>query len=1160
MWRPISLFALVILSVSRLAAAQDYAALRLELSELARSTLQPDRAAADAARCRTCWEQIAQVPEPERPKWENTLLAVLAHGTMSPKSATGARDDARQVERLLASERYYRALKAELGDQTPDLQYLANRLLAVTLHRRGASMPPDERGPVMREATLLHAANAEYCQQQGRPAWEVCDLADLSYCQFVLRQQNEAIPIRERAITRYLTLPDRYLEVAALGDDEELAARLLEWQREAYRGQAATYLLHGLYHYNLSRDNPEGAGESLFLYAESLRVGMVHRDPTPISNVGALLAPGVGQETGRARTVTNLRHSLQFLAEPADNPYWRGRGELEGVDQAFRWLHARMRVPIGMFFADTGQLLVARHILGEAEVYARELDDAALLPLVRHAQAELLARSGLASDSLAKAREVLDSDAGRSQRIRTLTLMAEVTFQQGDMDRAVDYLRWGTDICQERNRDKPGSFTVHADDIPLWGELKRVEAELVLAHGLLGTHLRLLREASSIAALEDEEEAIRLELRRVLLEASAEGALYRPSPRLLAVLQTAPAAPILDLAARRGPTGKVQVPADWRDRANPQFASVATAPDSLTSQQIDWLRPRFLRSGDERQDPEDRVDRGRLAARIEQFADHYDVELWRGQLALAEGHLERAAEYYEAALTKSWQVAANALDPLLGVESGDAAGQLHHEAALVAIRRGEPLQALQILDMARHRGMLDVASTGRSVWQNLTPQQQAEAARLDAARTLAAQEVAELSRSGRLPRPLAAAQERLVAAEGAWEQFRSAMRTLYRVPPPPREPLTPEAIESLLANGEAMLVFSVGKLESFAILARRTGREVKLTSREIPILRSDLETLVQTLQLGCSAPGQPFQLLARELDRLLLEPFADELRDVRVLAVGPDDPLHSLPFAVLLDGEGEFLLERTALAVLPSLSLQHRNTQQPAQGDGGLLVDMQQFGDRVWLPSSYAGQLNAEQLALLLPQYRLSPLPHTQREGERLGALFGPRARRLNGPDAQEQDVIAAAAGKRYLHFATHGLVDAYNPFQSVLVLGQPVPGSAEDGFLEAAEILEAAAFSSAELVSLSACQSGLGLVQGTEGVLGLTWALLAGGNRAVVCSSWSIDDQATADFMVEFYRRLLEGQSKAESLRQAALVLRRQNATSHPAYWAAFQLVGEWK
>jgi CHAT domain-containing protein len=356
-------------------------------------------------------------------------------------------------------------------------------------------------------------------------------------------------------------------------------------------------------------------------------------------------------------------------------------------------------------------------------------------------------------------------------------------------------------------------------------------------------------------------------------------------------------------------------------------------------------------------------------------------------------------------------------------------------------------------------------------------------------------------------------------------------------------------------------VYSVGEFETCAVVATRQADRVQFAGKVLPILEPELKSLVEALRIGCSDANMPYELVARELDRILLAPFAAECAGARLLALVPDGVLNNLPFAALQDDNGRFLIERHALATVPSLELLRQSRETKGTNESGaILVDLQNFGDRAWIPSSYLAEVDAGTLRELLPTYQLSALTHTKRETDRLKEIFGSAANRLNDANAQESNVVRTAAGRRYVHFSTHGLVDPYNPFQSVLVLAEPIARETGDGFLEAAEILESNAFSGTDLVTLSTCESGLGMVQGTEGVLGLTWAFLAAGSRSVVSSLWSIDDAATADLMVRFYQAVLTNRNKAESLQASALALKQDPRTAHPAYWAPFQIVGDWR
>src|SRR6185436_16544269 len=145
-------------------------------------------------------------------------------------------------------------------------------------------------------------------------------------------------------------------------------------------------------------------------------------------------------------------------------------------------------------------------------------------------------------------------------------------------------------------------------------------------------------------------------------------------------------------------------------------------------------------------------------------------------------------------------------------------------------------------------------------------------------------------------------------------------------------------------------------------------------------------------------------------------------------------------------------------------------------------------------------------------------------------------------------------------HLATHGYAyesDA-RARESFVALA---PGEGEDGLLTVGEILDDPRLRlSAELVVLSACQTGLGDLKQAEGTVGLQRAFLAKGARSVLVSLWSVSDQATELLMKGFYDHWLDDSdqpSKAESLRRAQEEVRARPEFREPKYWAAFQLVG---
>jgi CHAT domain-containing protein len=146
------------------------------------------------------------------------------------------------------------------------------------------------------------------------------------------------------------------------------------------------------------------------------------------------------------------------------------------------------------------------------------------------------------------------------------------------------------------------------------------------------------------------------------------------------------------------------------------------------------------------------------------------------------------------------------------------------------------------------------------------------------------------------------------------------------------------------------------------------------------------------------------------------------------------------------------------------------------------------------------------------------------------------------------------------VHFATHGYLDAERPDLSALVFSMVNDqGQPQDGFLRAHEIYNLNL--PAELVVLSACETGLGKEIRGEGLVGLTRAFMYAGAARVAVSLWSVSDKATAELMHSFYQAMLKrGERPAAALRSAQLEMLARKSWSAPYYWAAFILQGEWQ
>jgi CHAT domain-containing protein len=189
-------------------------------------------------------------------------------------------------------------------------------------------------------------------------------------------------------------------------------------------------------------------------------------------------------------------------------------------------------------------------------------------------------------------------------------------------------------------------------------------------------------------------------------------------------------------------------------------------------------------------------------------------------------------------------------------------------------------------------------------------------------------------------------------------------------------------------------------------------------------------------------------------------------------------------------------------------------------------------------------------------------LPATETETRAILKLYNERnlkAKVLLHNNANEQFIKSGELGKyKVLHFATHAFVNSQRPELTGLLLAQDTTGG-EDGVLYSGEIYNLKL--NADLVVLSACETGLGKIQKGEGIIGLTRALLYAGTKNIIVSLWKVTDKSTSDLMVDFYKNSLKSKGRLSysgALRNAKLKMISERKYAHPFFWSPFILIGK--
>ncbi|MEO7276320.1 MAG: CHAT domain-containing protein [Vicinamibacterales bacterium] len=368
----------------------------------------------------------------------------------------------------------------------------------------------------------------------------------------------------------------------------------------------------------------------------------------------------------------------------------------------------------------------------------------------------------------------------------------------------------------------------------------------------------------------------------------------------------------------------------------------------------------------------------------------------------------------------------------------------------------------------------------------------------------------------------------------------------------PRRPLTLSDVQRTLRPDELVLEFTLDEPNSYCLVVTKTAARVQRLAGKAVIERQT-EQLLRRVREG--GGGQPE---ARRVGELLLDPIPELSAHPR-LVVSPDGDLHQLPFELLVHATGQNLLTTHTISYTPSGSilaiLRNRQAQAPPTRTA-LAISASPTLDRADAagPSPTSGSVPRGLYDLDVT--RLPPLPSANDEARAVTRILGESSSTtLLGDAATETSVKAEPLQEfKVLHFAVHGILSTKSPVRSALLLR---PAGADDGLLQAWEVLSLRL--RAELVTLSACDTGAGATHGQDGVSSLVRPFLAAGARSVVANLWAADDQFSLALMREFYRQVATGEDIAGALRTAKLKMLEQfGPQALPKLWSGVLAYGD--
>lgn len=332
--------------------------------------------------------------------------------------------------------------------------------------------------------------------------------------------------------------------------------------------------------------------------------------------------------------------------------------------------------------------------------------------------------------------------------------------------------------------------------------------------------------------------------------------------------------------------------------------------------------------------------------------------------------------------------------------------------------------------------------------------------------------------------------------------------------------------------------------------------EISVTT--LPICIEELEQNTQELIGRIKKGFGSWKRLAEKLYELLIKPAEKEIQLAQRLLIIPDAGLHLLPFSALIQktvsGPQKILGQMKPISMSFSITL-YNELKTKLKNTGNRIVG---FGDPIYPDEAPGMKRGTERYQGIAQQHNeLSPLPKTKDEIKILQNLFGENAELYLGSQANKKNVKSLSSPVKYIHFACHGIINEQFPMNSALVFSANENDSEEDdGYLYTWEIFEDLNLD-AELVVLSACNTGLGQRLRGEGILGLSRAFFYAGARSLVVSLWPVSDESSVLFMKKFYQELSYGNTKDIALQKAQKALMNDYRFSHPYYWASFVFHG---
>lgn len=516
------------------------------------------------------------------------------------------------------------------------------------------------------------------------------------------------------------------------------------------------------------------------------------------------------------------------------------------------------------------------------------------------------------------------------------------------------------------------------------------------------------------------------------------------------------------------------------------------------------------------------------------------------ELKAQTGHVNQAHALYEQAEDVVDGMLANSPGPYTESSVLSAMSSIYVGDFALAGRASDAATAFSIIERARGRTAADMLRN-HSVIKHETPaehdlERQIATLQLQLMRSETAKDRAELL-------------DRLLVAEETFRYDSELLRPSSHLLSTER--VTLNQFQTSLRADESLLEYVLIEPKSFCLAV--THDEAAIV--QLPAGRKQLDAQVSDFLAHADSRTSTARI-EKLLYSELVAPIPKRFRASDLIII-PDGELNRFPFEALRDGGGDYLIRSHVVFYAPSattlyiLRTQHRpiTMKMAFLGVGGVRY---QPSTLVASSAEISGLLSSVRRGFDdLVGIQLDDLPATRQEvvdaSQALGQrnfvlLIGNRATKT----AFELQPLSEFS---IIHFAAHAIATPKFPERSALVLGRALH-SKDDGLLQARDIAKLNL--NADLVTLSACDTANGKLEGEEGVTSLVQAFLLAGARSVLASVWKVDDESTAALMKQFYAHIAQGEDGAAALRDAELNLLKQMDDPAPVYWAGFILTGD--